>query len=710
MGHYLISYGGVGEVTGSMHMIVFNEDLENETKILLDAGGFQGFDSYAKNAYLPGSINPMDIKYIFLTHSHYDHIGRLPMLVQRGFSGKIICTPTTRYISYRMLDDMLYIQKGEIERVSISPLTGLFDEKDVEKTKRLFDNSGCTGDDDYPEWEEKDKDGNTYIKIRFIPSEHILGSASILVLQPIRLLYTGDIGGGRSNLHGIPKPSGDVDYLMIESTYGNRNMEKSDVLQLSETIEDIKKSGGRLLIPVLAVDRTEEILYLLRKLGIKEKVYLDTPMGVDILDIYSENKFLLSRIKSEFTTGIPGIKEERNINDLKKIFRPENFQILYGKVMSTALVDSNESCIILASSGMLQGGRIMQYLPRLLEDDKNILLFTSYQAEGSLGRMILDGAKEVNYEIFLYEVHTEGEDLRKEYISKRIISNVKCQIRKIEGLSAHADMNGLLNYINEFEIFPGKIFIVHGEKDVSEVLSGEIKKRFRTKTTIMAYNVRYDLNECGIVIKEKVKDISNIQVLKENGILRFWNVGEKLIASFAGWVVDNGDNYSLASQEEIQNMLERHIGIKNIGGVESLDSQNATTAMMEIKNEKKKENDINDIDVEDKEVLGSIDLINTLFTYYNEGYISKGLIKSLIENAEKGMNEYTKTIEKRIRGKDLILDDIELERRGSKEKFDKEKRDELGEKLGNILKRSTKMNRDVLCGSLTNIRNEIKDM
>lgn len=766
--NYLISYGGVGEVTGSMHMIVFNEDLENEMKILLDAGGFQGLDSHAKNAYLPGSINPGEIKYIFLTHSHYDHIGRLPILVQRGFEGKIICTPTTRDIAYRMLDDMLHIQQSEIEidRYAISGLKNLFNEKDIEKTKRLFDNSECTGDDDYPEWEWKDSKGNVEIKIRFIPSEHILGSAAILIEEPIRLLYTGDLGGGRSNLHGIPKPpdSGDngygVDYLMIESTYGNRNMEKSDVLQLSEAIEDIKKSGGRLLIPVLAIDRAEEILYLLRKLGVKENVYLDTPMGVDILDIYSENKFLLSRIQDQFTTGYLSEKEgegkrekevkERDRDEFEKIFRPVNFRIVHLKRFNAELAASNEPCIILASSGMLEGGRIMGYLPRFLENEKNILLFTSYQAEGSLGRLILDGAKEVTYENILskkerFEIEEASVDIIKEgdrtkeedrinigegsdfsQIVRKITSKVKCQIRKIEGLSAHADMNGLLDYINGFKIMPGKIFIVHGEKDSSSRFEKEIRDRFRTKTVVVKYNTKYDLNECEIIVKEKVKDISNVESLRDSGVLKFWNVGEKLIAPFAGWVVDHGfegGGYSLASQEEIQDMIGRRVMIENIGGV-ILDSQKKT---IEIKNEiMDKRNDKESIDLNedngngnrngnDENELNPGELTNILFSYFNNGYISKGLIKSLVDSIEKGMNEYTKTVDKRIRGRDLILDDIELEKREVKglkgeSRLNKENRDKIGEKLGNVLKRSTKMDRKILYTSLINIRDEIKDM
>ncbi len=209
-------------------------------------------------------------------------------MVQRGFNGQIIATTTTKEIAIRIIEDSLKISKLEGDEL-------LFGEEDVAKTKKLF----VTMNEDFPEWESDDKK----IKVKFIPSEHILGSASILIEKPISLLYTGDLGGGTSSLHSIPRPPSTCDYLVIESTYGNRELEKThnDILnQLKDAVDSVSKNKSRLLIPVFSVDRAEEILYMLHELNIKEKVYLDTPMGIDILNIYSENKYLLSKISNEF--------------------------------------------------------------------------------------------------------------------------------------------------------------------------------------------------------------------------------------------------------------------------------------------------------------------------------------------------------------------------------------------------------------------------
>jgi len=630
--------GAACEVTGSMHLLTMNDK-----KLLLDAGAFQGTDAKDKNS-APLAFDPAEIDYIFLTHAHYDHTGRLPMLCQRGFKGEIITTPATREITFRIMDDSLRIQKEEGEEL-------LFTEDDVKKAKSLF----VPLNEDYPQWQDDEKK----IKIKFIPSEHILGSSSILIEEPVSLLYTGDIGGGSSSLHSIPKPPAACDYLIIESTYGNRNLEKSHIeilSQLKAAVEFIRKKNSRLLIPIFSVDRAEEILFMLRELNLKEKIYLDTPMGIDILDIYSHNKYLLSKISDEFI--------KRNSKELDKIFHPDNFERLRARKNSDELAGSNESCIILASSGMLEGGRIRNYLPRFLPDEKNILLFSGFQAEGTLGRDIINGNQEVD---------VDGISVK-----------VKAQIKKLEGLSAHADKTAILNYIDCFKILPTKVFIVHGERGASIELSDAIEEKFRIKTVVPKMNDKYDLAAGEVRERTIVKGISTGTVR-----LNFENISGKKVALFAGGIIDNGEEYSLVSVREIEEMLH--------------------DLKQEIVKPLHDEIIIPETRIQ-PETLSSAappspeELILGLIKIFKAGYVSKGLVRDLIDASERGISEYRRIIEKKVKNDALILDANDLRRKD----IQIPDRHLISRQLEDLLKRSSLMDPANLQSSLNRVFNEIK--
>jgi metallo-beta-lactamase family protein len=630
--------GAACEVTGSMHLLTIDDK-----EILLDAGAFQGTDAKDKNS-APLAFNPAEIDYIFLTHAHYDHTGRLPMLCQRGFKGEIITTPATKEITFRIMDDSLRIQKEEGEELS-------FSEDDVKKAKSLF----VPVNEDYPQWQDDEKK----IKVKFIPSEHILGSSSIFIEEPVSLLYTGDIGGGSSSLHSIPKPPATCNYLIIESTYGNRTLEKShsEILsQLKAAVESIKKNDSRLLIPIFSVDRAEEILFMLRELNIKEKIYLDTPMGIDILDIYSHNKYLLPKISDEFI--------KRNSKELDKIFHPDNFERLRARKNSDELAESSESCIILASSGMLEGGRIRKYLPRFLPDEKNILLFSGFQAEGTLGREIINGNPEVN---------VDGTTIK-----------VKAQIRKIEGLSAHADKTALLNYIDCFKTLPVKVFIVHGERGASLELSDAIEEKFRIRTVVPRMNEQYDLAAGEVRERTIVKGISTGTIH-----LNFENISGKKMALFAGGIIDNGEEYSLVSIRQIEEMLH------------DLKKDNVTPLHDEII--------IPETPIQ-SETLSSAtppspeELILGLIKIFKAGYVSKSLIRDLMDASDRGISEYRKVIDKKIKNDALILDENDLRRKG----IQIPDRSLISGQLEDLLKRSSLMEPANLQSSLNRVFTEIK--
>lgn len=700
----LTSYGATGTVTGSMHLLEFDNEENNEEdslKILLDAGAFQGLDSEELNGYLPHSLNPQEIKYTFLTHGHFDHCGRLPMLVKRGFTGQIICTPVTRDISYVVLDDMLKVQKGKMEEKKKEQgnvdnsdsevveqdkdLGMLFSEKDIERTKTLFTPIQM----DFGEWKSDDDK----IRVEFINSEHIIGGASIKITKPISLLYTGDLGGGRSSLHGIPSPIKDVDYLIIESTYGNREIAKSDALALQKAIEDVKENGGRLLIPVLAVDRAEELLYLIKELGVKERVYFDTVMGLEVLDIYTYNRYQLSKVAKrleqygENQTSIHYLSHElsktvqKDEVDFRTIFKPYGFEKVPSNKKSMEIAASKFPAIIIASSGMLEGGRIMRYLPGTLEDNRNIILFTSYQGEGTLGRRLIDGDKEVhvNYKI----KNAEGEI---EEVSKKVFVNAS--IRRIEGLSAHADKNDLLEYINKFRILPKKIFVVHGETDASENLKKEIETKFRVETIVSQFDIGYELSESTTNVNIVTKDITNIDVLRESGILKFENKAGKIYAPYFGCVVDNGNSYKLASQEEMQKTL---MDILNLGK-EKLLPEEVDSRCSE-----------KEIEGEDS-VAEAQKYVNTLVKAYDDKIISKGLIKQLKDGIEKGKSEYLHIIDNKLKNDVLIQRTVDLQKIGMV--ID---RDETNTMVGNVLRRGAKLNVKLLSESIDRINEILRD-
>jgi hypothetical protein len=404
------------------------------------------------------------------------------------------------------------------------------------------------------------------------------------------------------------------------------------------------------------VDRAEEILFMLRELNIKEKIYLDTPMGIDILDIYSYNKYLLSKISDEFI--------KRNSKELDKIFHPDNFERLRARKNSDELAESSESCIILASSGMLEGGRIRKYLPRFLPDEKNILLFSGFQAEGTLGRDIINGNPEVN---------VDGIPVK-----------VRAQTRKIEGLSAHADKTALLNYIDCFKTLPVKVFIVHGERGASLELSDAIKEKFKIRTVVPRMNDEYDLAAGEVRERTIIKGISTGNVR-----LNFENISGKKMALFAGGIIDNCDEYSLVSVREIEEMIH------------DLKKELAKLLHDEII--------IPETPIK-PETLSSAtppspeELVMGLIKIFKAGYVSKGLIRDLIDASERGISEFRKIIDKKIKNDALILDENDLRRKG----IQIPDRSLISGQLEDLLKRSSLMEQSNLQSSLNQLFNEIK--
>lgn len=445
-------YGAARHVTGSCTLVE-----TNGTKLLIDCGLPQGKDEKECGTDLPCKASEID--YVLLTHAHIDHSGRIPLLVKEGFDGRILCTEATVDLCGIMLPDSAHIQESETEwinrkakRAGKELVEPLYTTKDALKALELFE--GCTYGEVIPLTEN--------IKVRFSDAGHLLGSSSIKLFldendHKKEIVFSGDIGNLDQPIIEDPKYLKQADYVIMESTYGDRNHTNQKNITtedraeaLEKIITDTFKRGGNVIIPAFSVGRTQEILYILRHLWESKKfsvpVFLDSPLSVKATKVFS--------------TNMVGYFDKEAMEIVKKGENPLLFPTL---VTITEVEDSKalnfrrEPCVIISSSGMCEAGRIKHHLKHNLWREESSIVFTGYQAEGTLGRTILDGKKEVK----IY-----GEEI---YIN--------AQIHNLEGLSGHADKNGLIKWIDCFNKKPEKVFVVHGDKDIAPYFAEELQKR-----------------------------------------------------------------------------------------------------------------------------------------------------------------------------------------------------------------------------------------
>lgn len=452
--------GAAREVTGSMFYLRLGP-----IQLLLDAGAFQGngpnIDS--KNAS-PFPFNPEEIDYIFISHGHLDHIGKLPLLYKRGFRGIIVSTLATKEITMRNLSDSLKFQKG------IKTKEESFSSQDLKGVEHLFFTMepGATF-----ECNESD------LRVKFIDAEHILGSVSIHIEKPFSILYTGDLGGGFSVLHSKAIPRVECDCLIMESTYGNRNQNHGpfdSIIKVKEAIFETIQKGGRLLIPVFAIGRAEELLVILRNICPGIPIYFDSPMGKNVLEIYK-------RHIPHFNGNLSFFETVKNNKESKRI------------------ATSSDPCVIISCSGMLQGGPIMNYLPELLSDKNNMVLFTGYQGKNMLGARLLNKTKRIRID------------------GKRI--EVRAKIDRVQGLSAHVDRKGLIEYLSKFTRLPKKIFLVHGEEKACKSLKKTIQEFFNLEANCPKMDEYFDLEEIRPMHIATGKDIADLPQKTKSAALKY---------------------------------------------------------------------------------------------------------------------------------------------------------------------------------------------
>lgn len=447
--------GAVSSVTGSCHLLTTAKH-----KILLDCGMYQGGKTLEKLNEEPFPFSPSDLECVILSHAHVDHCGRLPLLVKRGFSGPIYCTDATADLLKVMLPDCAHIQEKETEWANRKaertgkPLTEpLYTMADADAALKLVQ----------PVLYDQLVRLNDQMCIVFNDAGHILGSAITELWveedgKTIKLVYTGDIGVNDRPILRDPVRIKKADFVIMESTYGDR-LHESNEKSLAELIQIIVKTvirGGNVIIPSFAVGRTQELIYELNRFYeshdeyhdvlSRAQVYIDSPMAITTTQVFRRNAQVFDEETKRY------ILEGDNPLDFP------NLHFTRTSEESMMLNTDETPKIIIAASGMCNAGRILHHLKHNLWNPKNSVVFVGYQANGTLGKRILDGEKEVPV------------------LGERI--SVQAEIHNLEGFSGHADRDGLMNWVQGLQKAPQNIFLVHGEEESKESL----EKLIRTTT------------------------------------------------------------------------------------------------------------------------------------------------------------------------------------------------------------------------------------
>ena len=483
-------------------------------KFLVDCGMYQGSAADEFENEAPFLFNVDEIDFVLLTHAHIDHSGRIPKLYNEGYRKQVIATKATCDLCSIMLPDSGHIQEMEVEwknrkreRKGEDPLPPLYTAEDAARSLEIF----------RPVQYDEIIDIDENIKVRFNDAGHMLGSSIIEVWiteneETKKIVFTGDLGNNDIPLLSPPTMISDADYLIMESTYGNRlhmkNDDKAEIF-LNIVYETLEK-GGTVVIPSFAVGRTQEILYELNR--IKEvkhdeefykkyqklmsiPVYVDSPLAISATEIFKENMNLFNEETQEIINAgdnpleFSGLKFTRTADESKE------------------LNASEESSIIISASGMCEVGRIKHHLKHHLWDPNSTILFVGYQAPGTLGRKLVDGEKKVK--IF-------GEEIA-----------VNARIEYIEGYSGHADQEWLMNFVYSFTYPPKHIFLVHGEPEGQVVLKQKLEENTEIPITIPDFGEKYELGK-DIEMVGKTEDKARERYLKLEVLERMNTLKEEL--------------------------------------------------------------------------------------------------------------------------------------------------------------------------------------
>lgn len=430
--------GAAGTVTGSKTIVE-----SNGVRILIDCGQFQGIKPLRELNWEPLPVLPSEIDFVLLTHGHLDHCGWLPRLVHQGFKGKIYCTNPTKDIAKLILLDSAKIQEEEANKANKGHFSKheiaepLYTVAQVEQVLPLFrvikpNETVLLGTD---------------ISAVFTNAGHIIGACSIkLQLENKILMFSGDIGRDNDVLMYPPTKPNKADFIFLESTYGNQVHPEVDAKgELEKYINNTVQKGGTVIIPSFAVERAQAIMFLLWQLKEEGKIpnipyVIDTPMGIRVLDIFANNRKWHKLSEAEYT-GMCNM-----------------FSLISDYKETIDTIFDPQSKVVIAASGMITGGRVLSYLEHYISLPETSIVIIGYQAEGTRGRKLLEGAKEIK--------------IRGKYY------HVQANILDIESLSAHGDQRDLLNWLSVLENKPQKVFLVHGENPALDELRIKITEKY----------------------------------------------------------------------------------------------------------------------------------------------------------------------------------------------------------------------------------------
>ena len=463
--------GAARTVTGSKHLL----EVEGR-RVLVDSGLFQGLKDLRERNWQPIPVRAESIEAVILTHAHLDHCGFLPRLVAQGFKGRIWCTAATEDLARIVLEDAAKLQEEDAERANRKgytrhqPALPLFTMRDAARAMALLQPVGY----------ERPMPVLPGVTVEFISAGHLLGSAYARVRIESTgktILFGGDLGRYSRPVLPDPAPPGHADVLLVESTYGDRVHEPDDDgAGMAEVVNDTVKRGGKVIIPAFALGRVEELLYWIQRLEQQRRipelpVYVDSPMAAKVLEQYRSRLEELDPDVAARRGGRDGARRaaERQLCS----FCTAKLTVVTAIGESRAVQESSTPAIVISSSGMATGGRVLHHLTRALPDRKNTVLFVGYQAAGTRGRAIKDGAR-------FTRIH--GQEIP---IQARIVG--------IDSMSAHADSHEILRWLRTFPTAPSLTCLVHGEPGPMDTLKARIERELGWTVRTPAHQERIEI-------------------------------------------------------------------------------------------------------------------------------------------------------------------------------------------------------------------------